>query len=694
MNLLTHPPAAWEPEPEESAASGWFPGPLVRKLLLVALATIALTGALAAWWVSHAMGEEAMDRLVSQQNDEVELVARLLASKIEQSQKVLSTVAEGITPEMLDSPASLGWLLQQGLPAVRFFDAVQVARKDGTLSVNLRYGRLAKASDLDPTERDYLVRTLVNGKPLVSGLIGGTPDDARVMFTMPLLRGEGRVMGVVSGVLRLQSQGLLPHSLALPGRSDSRLIVFTRDGVILSHPNLERVLGQVSDEPGLAQAYVRWRNADQPFAGGAFTLPLADHVVSLAGVPMPQWGVARVSDARAMLEPLQDARQRALGQVAVAMGGVCLLAMLLMLWLARPLALLRLRAKAALDGDADEHRAPAPADEPWPRSSGEVDDVAHLCTRLLEGRRKSQRGAETLVRQLQAVLEHVPLGIAVARADQVEVVSQQVCRLLGYTPQELQGRNLIDLLAPHEDGVDAARHVHDAFAAHGAFDGELPLLRKDGGTLWGRVQGQLVQPGEPGRGVLWTLQDCTAEREARAQQAWEGSHDALTQLLNQAGFERRLQVLLAQRGAQPAAGREGQGVLLFMDVDHFTVVNDLAGRAVADDVLRRLARLLEAEVQRSGWAARLGGDEFAVLLPASSLANGQAVAERLRAAVQAWEPAYQGRSFTLGLSIGLVPLVPGLRDAAAVLHAADMACYEAQCAGRNRVHLGEARVGA
>ncbi|MBS0508360.1 MAG: GGDEF domain-containing protein, partial [Proteobacteria bacterium] len=489
-------------------------------------------------------------------------------------------------------------------------------------------------------------------------------------------------------------QGLLPHSLALPGRSDSRLIVFTRDGVVLSHPNLERVLGPVSEEPGLAQAYVRWRNADQPFAGSAFTQPLDEHVVSLAGVPMPQWGVARVSDARAMLEPLQDAQQRAWGQVAMVTGGVGLLAALLMLWLARPLALLRLRAKAATDGDAGEYRVPAPADEPWPRSSGEVDDMVRMCTQLLEGRRRSQRSAETLVRQLQAVLEHVPLGIAVARAEQVEVVSQQVCRLLGYTPQELQGRNLIELLAPQDGAVDLAQQVHEAFAAHGAFDGELPLLRKDGGTLWGRVQGQLVQPGEPGRGVLWTLQDGSAEREARAQQAWEGSHDVLTQLLNHAEFERRLQVLLAQRGAQPAGAHEGQGVLLFMDVDHFTVVNDLAGRVVADDVLRRLARLLEAEVQHSGWAARLGGDEFAVLLPASSLANGQAVAERLRATVQAWEPAYQGRGFTLGLSIGLVPLVPGLRNAAAVLHAADMACYEAQRAGRNRVQVGEVRMTA
>ncbi|WP_404299994.1 diguanylate cyclase domain-containing protein [Alicycliphilus denitrificans] len=700
MTLPAHEARLWGPETDEAEGAGWFPGPLVRKLLLVPVLAIALSGALAAWWVSHTMGQEAMDRLVSQQNDEVELVARLLASKIEQSQKVLSTVADGITPEILDSPAWLEWLLQQGLPAVRFFDAIQVARKDGTLSVNLRYGKFAKASELDPTERDYLVRTLVNGKPLVSGLIGSTAADARVMFTMPLLRGEGRVTGAVSGVLRLQSQGLLPHSLALPVRSESRLIVFTRDGVILSHPNLERVLGQVSDEPGLARVYARWRSAEQPPTGGGVTQLQGGHVVSLASVPMPQWVVARVSDAQAMLEPLQGAQHRTWWLVAGATAVVCLLTVAGMLWLARPLALLRQRARAVLEDDAAQAQATlqehAADEEAWPRSRGEVDDVVRTCTRLLEGGRRWQRDCETLRRQLQAVLEHVPLGIAVTRAERVEVVSQQICRLLGYTPQELQGRSLVELLAPHEDGLDVARQVHDAFAAHGAFDGELPLLRKDGSTLWGRVQGQLVQPGESERGVVWILEDGTAVREARAQQAWERTHDALTQLLNHAEFERRLQVLLAeraQRDPQPEeAAQEGSGVLLFLDLDHFTVVNDLAGRAVADDVLRRLARLLEAEVRHSGWAARLGGDEFAVLLPGSSLERGQAAAERLRAAVQAWEPAYQGRSFSLGLSIGLVPMAPGLRDGAAVLHAADMACYEAQRAGRNRVHLGEVRM--
>ena len=146
------------------AVPGWLvPGALVLRLMLVAALAVALSGAVAAWLVTRASGQEAMRRVVSQQTDEVEVVARLLASKIEQSQKVLRTVAAGITPAVLESPSSLEWLLQQGLPAVQFFDTMQVARDNGELRLNLRAGQIEKAADLDPAERDALRRVRESG---------------------------------------------------------------------------------------------------------------------------------------------------------------------------------------------------------------------------------------------------------------------------------------------------------------------------------------------------------------------------------------------------------------------------------------------------------------------------------------------------------------------------------------------------
>ena len=82
----------------------------------------------------------------------------------------------------------------------------------------------------------------------------------------------------------------------------------------------------------------------------------------------------------------------------------------------------------------------------------------------------------TVVRQLQAVLAHAPLGIALTRGDRIEVVSLQACRMLGHEPQELQGRDLQTLLAPQQGGEGAFGQVHAQFEAHGAFDGELALM--------------------------------------------------------------------------------------------------------------------------------------------------------------------------------------------------------------------------
>ena len=676
------------PEPHEDAPGWLVPGTLVLRLMLVTMLAMALSGTVAAWLVARASGQEAVRRVVRQQTDEVEVVARLLASKVEQSQKVLRTVAGGITPDMLESPSSLEWLLQQGLPAVQFFDSMQVARDNGDLLLSLRAGHLEKAADLDPAERDALRRTLVDGKPLVSELITGRIGEARVMFTMPLHREDGSVLGVVAGALRLQSESLLPPSMTLPVRDDSQLIVFTREGTILSHSDPARILGQVRDEAGLAPVYARWLESSQPVVGRGVTHVQADHIVSLAGMPLPQWIVARVSTSQALLEPLQGAQSKAWWLAAASMALCMLLALALMGWIAQPLAQLTERARQLLKKDVD---LPPPADAPWPRAGGEVGELVQVFQGLVQQGSQQQQDKALLDAQFQAILANASVGIIIARQSVLEVVGQQASVMLGYAPGDLQGQPTRSLYASDADYEQLRQRLRADFAAHGRFDGDVCFARKDGSPLWARVQGCSVQPDAVENGTVWILEDITAVREAQLQQAWEQMHDALTQLTNRAAFDERLGQLLAERAArQQGPGGDGQeppgdGVMLFLDLDHLTVVNDVAGHDAGDDVLRHVARLLESQVRQIGWAARLGGDEFAVVLPGCTLAHGQAVAEQLRASVQACEPSYQGRSFTLGVSIGLVVLEASLPDVASVLYAADMACYDAKRAGRNRV---------
>ncbi len=673
--------------PSPDGAGAWtLPGALAIKLALLVAVLVALSGTLAGWLVDRASDQEAVQRLVDQQGDEVELVARLLASKIEQSQKVLRTVASGITTDMLESPSSLEWVLQQGLPAVQFFDSMQVARKDGALRLNLQQGHLDGVANLDPAERDYLRRTLVGGKPMVSELVGGGTSEARVMFTMPLHAADGAVTGALAGALRLQSQGLLPAYIAQPQRSDSRLVVFTRDGTILSHSAPERVMGNVRDEPGLAEVYAQWLAQARAVPGPGSTTVLPGHIVSMAGMPLPQWMVARVSDTPQVLEPLQGAQQRAWGLAAVGIALSAALAVALLWWLLLPLERLRDRAALLL------HEGAAP-DLPWPASRGEVDALVQVLQTLQGQRARQARLQQAVGGQFQAILDHASIGIVVTRQGRLQVLGRQVCQMLGYTPAELRGRPVRMLYLSDADYADTAERIRAGFAAHGAYAGDVRLRRKDGSAVWARVHGRSVEvEGIDGVNV-WTLDDLTAAHEARQQNAWAATHDPLTQLPNRLGCEQRLQLLLAERldragqGAPPAAPDAApcDGVFLHLDIDHFTVVNDVAGHGAGDDVLCHVAQLLQAQVRQSGWVARLGGDEFAVVLPGCTAAHGALVAEQLRAAVQAWEPVYQDRSFTLGVSVGMVVLDARAQGVAAVLHAADMACYDAKRAGRNQV---------
>lgn len=621
------------------------------RMALFAALVVVLVGALSGWLVARASGQEALQQLQSQQTDEVEVVARLLASKIEQSQKLLRQVATGITPEMLTSPSSLQWLLQQSLPAVQFFDSVQVARHDGELRVNVQYGHLDNAANLEPTERDSLRRTLQEGKPMVSELIAGHTSEARVMFTQPLHRPDGVVMGVLAGGLKLQSQGMLPGSLLLPARHDSRLLVFTRDGTILLHPDPARVLGHVRDEPGLAQAYAQWLAQGLPVEGRGATQEVSGYIVSMAGMPLPQWLVARVSAVQTVLAPLQGAQQQAWWAVAclTAISAVGVAALLL--WLALSLERLRLRE--------------------------------------LQAQQTQQAAAQKTVQdELRAVMAHASISIVILRRGVLRKVGSQACRMLGYTEEELRGRAARDLYLSDADYVEASARMKAGLATHGALMGDVRLRRKDGSPVWVRVLGRRIDPTEAHGSVIWTLEDLTATHAEREHNIWLATHDPLTQLTNRQGCERRLHVLLAERlarrrSAAPDGAAAADGVFLYLDLDHFTLINDAAGHDAGDDVLRHVAQLLLAQVGQSGWVARLGGDEFGMVLPDCTAAHGIEVAAQLRTVVQAWEPIYQGRSFSLGASVGMVVLDARTQDAAGVLQAADMACYSAKRAGRN-----------
>ena len=127
--------------------------------------------------------------------------------------------------------------------------------------------------------------------------------------------------------------------------------------------------------------------------------------------------------------------------------------------------------------------------------------------------------------------------------------------------------------------------------------------------------------------------------------------------------------------------------MLYLDLDQFKLVNDTCGHAAGDELLRQIAVLLRPRLREGDTLARLGGDEFGVLLEHCAPAPALHIAQMLRTAVADFRFVWKDRAFNIGVSVGVVNVADASQTLAAVLSAADAACYMAKDKGRNRVQV-------
>ncbi|WP_158515324.1 EAL domain-containing protein [Paraburkholderia phytofirmans] len=182
-------------------------------------------------------------------------------------------------------------------------------------------------------------------------------------------------------------------------------------------------------------------------------------------------------------------------------------------------------------------------------------------------------------------------------------------------------------------------------------------------------------------GAVLVFHDVTEERRLAKEMSYRATHDALTGLLNRAEFETQLNRVLSH--AREAGSRHA---MLYIDLDQFKVVNDTFGHIAGDQLLQQVTNQLGQCIRNTDTLARLGGDEFGVILEQCDTERAHWVASRICEHLDEFRFAYNERRFHIGASIGLVPIDDRWPTTAAVLQAADNACYAAKDAGRNRVH--------
>ncbi|MCW5613191.1 MAG: EAL domain-containing protein [Rubrivivax sp.] len=344
----------------------------------------------------------------------------------------------------------------------------------------------------------------------------------------------------------------------------------------------------------------------------------------------------------------------------------------------RPGVLLRLRAawRAASAAWEGITAAPAPRPAPVPAAAGARRQRAD---RVDRGERSSSEGA----RQLLHLFAHSETGLMTCRRDgRILLVSPVAARTLGVDAAALRDTPITDWLAPL-----AADAGSEAF---GAGHWETTARRADGSTFPVELTvSQTELDGRPQYVVMF--RDITDRRVTQERLQYLANYDSLTGLPNRTLFRDRLghAMARARRSGQPMA-------LMFLDLDHFKVINDSLGHEVGDQLLRHVAETLRnclrrvdslarhgaPEAEDSFTVSRLGGDEFTVI--AEQVGSAEDAALLARRILEALETPFHwlDNELHVAASIGISMYPADDTDLDGLIRHTDMAMYRSKAMGR------------
>lgn len=174
-----------------------------------------------------------------------------------------------------------------------------------------------------------------------------------------------------------------------------------------------------------------------------------------------------------------------------------------------------------------------------------------------------------------------------------------------------------------------------------------------------------------------------ARAEAENALNYMTNYDPLTNLVNRAELERRL-----ERALSLSQERNQAHVFLYLDIDQFKIINDTAGHVAGDELIRQLASKLKKHIRESDTLARLGGDEFGVLLENCAVSHAKEIAKEIMQMISDFRFYWEDRNYHISASIGFVEInQQNVSNVSEILSAADIACYTAKDQGGNRIKV-------
>lgn len=283
----------------------------------------------------------------------------------------------------------------------------------------------------------------------------------------------------------------------------------------------------------------------------------------------------------------------------------------------------------------------------------------------------------------RSIFHHSPLGVLHFDAQGwITDCNHKLLEILGVDRAQLIGYRM---LARSADG-EVAQAVKDALEnGSGYYEGTFRMPNASEGTPLRAFFNGVNSANDERVGGVAIIEDFTERKHNEAIIYRQAYYDALTDLPNRRRFIERLKALCHEHDSKTRTG-----LVMFMDMDRFKLINDTLGHAAGDELLVHVARRLEQCLKENDMAARLSGDEFVLLALFDEMAPDalEAEAERYMQNVQQRLSGHyplENRMVEVTPSMGYTCFNAAECDHAEVLKEADTAMYQAKTEGRARL---------
>lgn len=270
-------------------------------------------------------------------------------------------------------------------------------------------------------------------------------------------------------------------------------------------------------------------------------------------------------------------------------------------------------------------------------------------------------------------------------------VSNNFERVAGFKKRNVLGKRYFEFIKFHfpdiwfTDEQIALTKEFESLLSDGVevSDFEYFWFSKDGNVFDVRCSGKSIFD-ESGNciGYRGTICDISEEKNLYEKLSYQATHDELTGLINRRHFDNEI-----HKAIDDAHLNNATHVLIFMDLDHFKIVNDTCGHVAGDELLQQLSSMFKNIFSKRDVLGRLGGDEFAVILNHCTVEQSLRITQRLHEEIEAFRFIWEGKTFSLGVSAGVASIDRYTESVSSLLQNVDGACYMAKETGRNKTHI-------